>query len=156
MRDWGQSRRYYHDVRGFNNRLEGIQGAILRVKLRHLERWTDARRAVAALYSRKLAGSGVVPPLAMPYARHVYCVYAIRTPRRDALAEALAAARIGFGIHYPIPVHMQKAYADPRYREGDFPVAERVAGEILSLPIYPELNGPQIDSVTAVVREATA
>jgi dTDP-4-amino-4,6-dideoxygalactose transaminase len=156
MRDWGQSRRYYHDVRGFNMRLEGIQGAILRVKLRYLERWTEARRANAALYSRNLAGSGVVPPQAMPYARHVYCVYAIRTPRRDALAQALAAAEIGFGIHYPIPVHMQKAYADPRYREGDFPVAERVAGEILSLPIYPELTGPQIDAVTAVVREATA
>jgi dTDP-4-amino-4,6-dideoxygalactose transaminase len=156
MRDWGQTRRYYHDAPGFNKRLEGMQGAILRVKLRHLERWTEARRAKAALYCEKLAGSGIVTPRAMPYARHVYCVYAIRTKRRDALAEALAAAQIGFGIHYPIPVHLQKAYADPRYCEGDFPVSESVAGEILSLPIYAELTEAQIDSVAAVARKSIA
>jgi dTDP-4-amino-4,6-dideoxygalactose transaminase len=156
MRDWGQSRRYYHDERGFNMRLEGMQGAILRVKLRHLERWTEARRANAALYTRALDGGVITPPPEMPYARHVYCVYAIRTPRRDAVAEALGAAQIGYGIHYPVPVHMQRAYADPRYREGDFPVAERVAGEVLSLPIYPELTAEQIDAVTAVVKRAAA
>ncbi len=156
MRDWGQTRRYYHDLPGFNKRLEGIQGAILRVKLRHLEQWTEARRANADLYSEKLAGCGVITPQAMPYARHVYCVYAIRTGRRDALADALAAAQIGFGIHYPVPVHLQKAYADPRYKAGDFPVAERTGREILSLPIYPELTEAQIDSVAAVVRRVAA
>lgn len=154
MRDWGQSRRYYHDLPGFNNRLEGMQGAILRVKLRHLEKWTEARRANAALYSQKLADCGLITPKAMPYARHVYHVYAIRTPRRDALADALTAAEIQFGIHYPIPVHLQKAYADPRYGAGDFPVAECVASEILSLPMYPELTEQQIESVAAVAKAA--
>jgi len=156
LRNWGESRRYYHDRRGFNYRMEGIQGAILRVKLRHLERWTEARRANAAHYDRLLNDrllkrSGVVTPREMPYARHVYCVYAVRTPQRDALAGALKAADIQHGIHYPIPVHLQHAYRDSRYGEGDFPVAERIASEVLSLPMYPELVLSQIERVCEVV-----
>jgi len=151
LRSWGESRRYYHDLRGFNYRMEGLQGAILRVKLRHLERWTEARRAHATLYDRLLKDSGVVTPRQMSYARHVYHVYAIRTPNRDALVDALNAADIQYGIHYPIPIHLQRAYRDSRYGEGDFPVAEQVAREVLSLPIYPELQRSQIEEVCKVV-----
>ena len=151
LRSWGESRRYYHDLRGFNYRMEGLQGSILRVKLRHLERWTEARRAHAALYDRLLKDSGVVTPRQMPYARHVYTVYAIRTPGRDALTAALTAAGIQYGIHYPVPVHLQRAYRDSRYGQGDFPVAERIAGEVLSLPMYPELQQSQIERVCEVV-----
>jgi dTDP-4-amino-4,6-dideoxygalactose transaminase len=156
LRSWGETRRYYHDLRGFNYRMEGMQGAILRVKLRHLERWTEARRAHAALYDLLLKDSGVVTPRQMPYARHVYTVYAIRTPRRDALGEALKAADIQYGIHYPIPVHLQRAYRDARYELGAFPIAERVAGEVLSLPIYPELQRAQIERISEVVRSHAA
>jgi dTDP-4-amino-4,6-dideoxygalactose transaminase len=92
----------------------------------------------------------------MPYARHVYHVYAVRTPRRDALAEALKAADIQYGIHYPIPVHLQRAYRDSRYGEGDFPVAERIAGEVLSLPLYPEMQRSQIERVCEVVCNSKA
>src|SRR5689334_2941587 len=137
LRSWGESRRYYHDLRGFNYRMEGMQGAILRVKLRHLERWTEARRAHAALYDSLLKTCGVVTPRELPYARHVYTVYAIRSSRRDVLAEALKAADIQYGIHYPIPIHLQRAYRDARYGVGAFPVAERVAQEVLSLPMFP-------------------
>ena len=136
--------------------MEGMQGAILRVKLRYLERWTEARRAHAALYDTLLKDSGVMTPRQMPYARHVYHVYAIRTPHRDTLVEALKAAGIQYGIHYPIPIHLQTAYRDSRYSEGNFPVAERVAGEILSLPIYPELERSQIERVCEVVGNSKA
>lgn len=156
MRDWGQSRRYYHDLRGFNYRLEGIQGAILRVKLRHLETWTEARRANAARYGEVLAGLGVGLPREMSYARHVYHVYAIRVPHRDAVAEAMTTAGVQVGIHYPIPVHLQDAYRDDRYPEGSFPVSETVAREVLSLPMYPELTQAQIGQVADAVRSSAA
>ncbi|HMD70666.1 MAG TPA: DegT/DnrJ/EryC1/StrS family aminotransferase [Bryobacteraceae bacterium] len=156
MRDWGQSRRYYHDLRGFNYRLEGMQGAILRVKLRHLEAWTEARRANAAIYGETLAGLGVGLPREMPSARHVYHVYAIRVPHRDAVVEAMTAAGVQTGIHYPIPVHLQNAYRDERYPEGSFPVAETVAREVLSLPMFPELTRAQIEEVAEAVRASVS
>jgi len=152
LRDWGQSRRYYHDLKGFNYRMEGIQGAVLGVKLKHLERWNEARRANAAAYCRHLAGTGVVAPAEMPYARHVYHVYAVRAPQRDALAAHLNAQGIQTGIHYPIPIHLQKAYQDPRYRAGDFPNAEQAAAQVLSLPLFPEMTAAQIEAVSAAVR----
>jgi dTDP-4-amino-4,6-dideoxygalactose transaminase len=153
LRNWGESRRYHHDIRGFNYRMEGLQGAILRVKLRHLETWNEARRRNADLYTRKLDGSGLGTPREMPYSRHVRHVYAVRAQHRDALAQTLGAAGVQTGIHYPIPVHLQEAYRDQRYHAGDFPVAELVAGEILSLPLFPELTEPQIDQVCSIVRE---
>jgi len=152
LRDWGMSKRYYHDLPGFNYRMEGLQGAILGVKLKHLPRWNEARRANAAAYSRHLAGACVETPAEMPYARHVYHVYAIRARGRDALAADLLAKGVQTGIHYPVPVHLQKAYADPHYRAGDFPHAECVAAEVLSLPMFAEMTEAQIETVSAAVR----
>ena len=154
LRDWGQERKYHHVLKGFNYRLEGVQGAILRVKLRHLDAWTEARRRHAAVYNELLADVDVQKPVEMPYAKHVYHVYAIRTPRRDALQESLQAQGIQTGIHYPIPVHLQKAYADFGYGVGDLPVTEQASNELLSLPMFAELQEPQIAAVCAAVREA--
>ena len=154
LRDWGQERKYHHVLKGFNYRMEGIQGAILRVKLRHLDAWTEARRRHAAAYNELLADVAVQKPVEMPYAKHVYHVYAIRTPKRDQMQETLQAQGIQTGIHYPIPVHLQKAYADLGYGLGDLPVTEQAANEMLSLPMFAELVDQQIEAVCAAVREA--
>jgi dTDP-4-amino-4,6-dideoxygalactose transaminase len=154
LRDWGQEHKYHHMLKGFNYRMEGLQGAILRVKLRYLEAWTEARRTHAALYDVLLAGSNVQPPQAMAYARHVYHVYAIRTPERAALQQALTGQDIQSGIHYPFPVHLLPAYADLGYHSGDFPQAETMAAEELSLPMYPELSKEAIHRVAAALIEA--
>ncbi len=156
LRDWGQSRRYHHDLRGFNYRMDAMQGAILRVKLRHLERWTEARRYNAELYREALAGAGIGLPVQMPYSRHVYHVFAMRTSGRDAMVRSLADAGVQAGIHYPIPVHLQPAYTQTRYGEGDFPVSEQLAKEILSLPIFPEMTKAQIDRVVGIIVSSMA
>jgi len=152
LRDWGAERKYHHVLKGYNYHLEGIQGAVLRVKLRHLETWTEARRAAAARYDRLLAGSGVRTPEAMPYARHVYHIYAIRTSNRRALQDALHAQGIQTGIHYPTPVHLLPAFADLGYARGEFPHAEQAAEEVLSLPMFPELTEEQCEVVARAVR----
>lgn len=148
LRNWGQTHRYQHAVRGYNYRLEGMQGAILRVKLRHLEAWTNARRGIAATYTRLLKDARVVvAPVAQPHVRHVYHAYTIRAQNRDALAARLSDGGTETGVHYPVPVHLQPAYLDPRYPEGSLPVAEQAAREVLSLPIYPELQQEQVEAV---------
>jgi dTDP-4-amino-4,6-dideoxygalactose transaminase len=147
LRDWGAERKYHHVLKGYNYRMEGIQGAVLRVKLPHLEAWTEARRAAAARYDALLAGSGVPTPLAMSYARHVYHIYAIRTARRQAWQEALQAQGIQTGIHYPTPVHLLPAFSDLGYELGQFPHAEQAANEVLSLPMFPELTAEQCETV---------
>ncbi len=147
LRNWGGERRYEHLIKGFNNRMDGIQGAILRVKLRHLEAWTEARRRHAAEYTRRLEGSGLLAPYARPDGRHVYHCYTVRVPRRDAVRAHLEAGGIHTGVHYPIPVHLQPAYEDLGYRRGQFPVSEAMAGEVLSLPMFPELREDQIAAV---------
>jgi dTDP-4-amino-4,6-dideoxygalactose transaminase len=152
LRDWGTERKYIHEIKGYNYRMEGMQGAILRVKLRHLEAWTEARIARAARYAEGLAGSAVVAPPVRPWARHVYTVYNIRSTRRDALRSALEAAGVQTGIHYPIPVHLQPAYADLGYKRGDFPVAEQSCQEVLALPVFPEMTDEQQDVVIAAIR----
>ncbi len=152
LRDWGAERKYEHVLKGYNYRLEGIQGAILRVKLRYLEQWTEARRAAAARYDRLLAGSGIPTPVARPDCRHVYHIYAIRTANRAAWQQALQAQGVQSGIHYPIPVHLLPAYADLGYVRGQFPHSEKAAAEVLSLPMFPELSEAQIDTVCAAVR----
>ncbi|KAB8144415.1 DegT/DnrJ/EryC1/StrS family aminotransferase [Chloroflexia bacterium SDU3-3] len=150
LRDWGAEQKYHHVLKGYNYRLDGIQGAVLGVKLRYIEDWTAARRAHAAYYTRALADSFRTPAEAAGR-RHVYHVYAIRHAQRDALQQHLQRAQIATGIHYPIPVHLQPAYADLGYRAGDFPHAERAAAQVLSLPLYPELTKAQQDTVIAAM-----
>jgi dTDP-4-amino-4,6-dideoxygalactose transaminase len=154
LRDWGQEKRYEHRFKGFNYRMDGIQGAILGVKLRHLEAWTNRRRQVAAWYAEMLDGDSVRLPAARPRCRHVYHVFAVRTDDRDRLREALTAQGIHTGIHYPIPIHLQPAHADLGYHAGDFPVAETVAREVLSLPLFPEMTREQVATVVAAVSRA--
>lgn len=156
LRDWGAERKYYHRLKGFNYRLDGIQGAILRVKLRQLDQWNAARTRHAKAYASLLDGRAVIAPQQMPYARHVYHVYAVRTASRDRLQTALSEAGVQTGIHYPIPVHLQDAYREPRYREGDFPISETAAREVLSLPMYPELTGQQIEYVASQIPKCAA
>jgi dTDP-4-amino-4,6-dideoxygalactose transaminase len=154
LRDWGQDGRYNHVRHGFNFRMDNIQGAILAVKLRHLPRWTELRREIAAFYDGMLAGTGVQLP-ARPRGRdHVYHIYAVRTPRRDALRERLHQAGVATGLHYPRPVHLQPAYADLGYGVGDLPVSERLASELLSLPIHPEMTRAQSRQVCDALRAA--
>jgi dTDP-4-amino-4,6-dideoxygalactose transaminase len=153
LRDWGAEKKYHHVLKGFNYRMEGVQGAILRVKLRYLEKWTEARRANAELYSRALADSGLQLPKQASGNRHVYHVYAVMTSQRCDLMEALEAQGIQTGIHYPIPVHLQPAYSDLNYQAGDFPIAERLASEELSLPMFPELTESQIEAVSNAIAE---
>lgn len=153
LRDWGQEKRYEHVLQGYNYRMEGIQGAVLAVKLRYLPAWTEARRRNAALYRQALTDSGVIPPHEHSYGTHVYHVFAVRTSSRTELQEALNAAGIQTGIHYPIPIHLLQAHADLGYKRGEFPVSERMAGQVLSLPMYPELTADQIAEVAQVVHQ---
>src|SRR5215469_16993931 len=147
LRDWGQDRKYHHVLRGFNYRMEGLQGTILRVKLRHLDQWTGARRAAASKYNRLLADCGLNLPTEMPWARHVYHVYTVRTEDRDGLQAALQAEGIQTAVHYALPAHLQPAYADLGYSVGTFPESEKAAKEVLSLPLYPEITDAQIQKV---------
>jgi dTDP-4-amino-4,6-dideoxygalactose transaminase len=151
LRDWGAEKRYQHVLKGYNYRMEGIQGAVLRVKLRHLEKWTEARRAAAACYDKLLAKASVPTPVQMSYARHVYHIYAIRTSSRESWQESLQGKGIHTGIHYPTPVHLLPAYTDLGYRAGDFPHSERAAKEVLSLPLFPELTATQCEEVADAI-----
>jgi dTDP-4-amino-4,6-dideoxygalactose transaminase len=153
LRDWGQEKRYHHVLKGFNYRMEGFQGAILRVKLRYLEQWTEARRARARDYDRLLAGSAVQTPEQLAGRRHVYHIYAVRTPQRDALQQMLQNEGVQTGLHYPIPVHLQQAHADLGHKAGDFPHSEAAANEVLSLPMFPEMTATQAETVAAAVRQ---
>ncbi len=149
LRDWGQREKHNHVLKGYNNRMEGIQGAILRVKLRHLERWIEARRRHAASYDRLLADSpaGFTLPAVAGGVRHVYHLYTLLHEKRDAVRAALDSMGVQTGVHYPVPIHLQRAYSDLGYGRGDFPVSERAASQVLSLPLYPEMPD---DTVTAV------
>jgi dTDP-4-amino-4,6-dideoxygalactose transaminase len=151
LRDWGTEKKYQHLFKGYNYRMEGFQGAILGVKLRYLEAWTEARRAHARRYNQLLAASDVRTPAEKPEVRHVYHVYTVRTAERDELQKTLSAAGVQTGIHYPVPVHLQPAYSDLGYRAGDFPHAEAAAREVLSLPMFPEMTEAQIQEVAAAV-----
>jgi dTDP-4-amino-4,6-dideoxygalactose transaminase len=156
LRDWGQDSKYHHLLRGFNYRMEGLQGAILRVKLRHLEQWTEARRTIAAKYKKQLANSGITLPHEMPWARHVYHVYSLRTKDRDSFRATLQADGIQTSNHYAIPVHLQPAYAELGYARGSFSESEAAANEVVALPIYPELTEAQVDLVCEAVRKVAA
>lgn len=155
LRDWGQSARYNHVEKGFNYRMDAIQGAILRVKLARLEEWTEARRALGKFYRQRLADlPGIKLPGEAQGCRHVYHVFAIQAAERDALAARLGEAGIQTGRHYPIPVHLQLAYADLGYGPGDFFRAEAAAAQVLSLPIYPEMSFEQADEVSDFIQKS--
>ena len=145
LRDHGQAKKYYHDVEGYNGRLDAIQAGILHVKLGHLAKWNFQRRDHAAEYHRLLskADCGVIAPHEPSWSKAVYHLYVVRTEDREAFMSHLKEAGIGTAIHYPIPLHLQKAYASLNYRQGDFPVSETVASEIVSLPIFPHLTPEQ-------------
>jgi dTDP-4-amino-4,6-dideoxygalactose transaminase len=153
LRDHGQAKKYHHAVIGWNARMDGIQGAVLRIKLKHLTKANKARRDNARLYDHHLADLvEVTTPVEAEYARHVYHLYVVRVRNRDHIQRALANRGISCGIHYPIPVHLQEAYAFLGHRRGEFPVSERYAEEFLSLPMFPELTGQQVDMVAQELR----
>lgn len=149
LRDWGQETKYNHVVAGYNYRMDGVQGAVLNVKMNYIEAWTEGRRAAAADYDRRFAKFAITRPQPPSHSRHVYHVYALCLPRRDEALSALQEAGIGVGIHYPVPVHLQRAYAGLGHRSGDFPVTERLANHFLSVPIYAELQPEQVAEVVS-------
>jgi dTDP-4-amino-4,6-dideoxygalactose transaminase len=158
IRDHGQAKKYYHDIEGYNGRLDSIQAGWLSVKLRHLAKWNESRRALAHRYHKLLAEvkDAALLPVEAAWTKGVYHLYVIRVQDREALQAHLAEAGIGSGIHYPIPLHLQKAYQHLNYKKGDFPVTERAAVEIVSLPMYPQLTTAEQDEVAAKVREFVA
>ncbi|MBS0266741.1 MAG: DegT/DnrJ/EryC1/StrS family aminotransferase [Planctomycetes bacterium] len=152
LRDWGQEKRYHHTVLGYNYRMDNMQGAFLRIKLRHLPAWTEARRQHAKVYRELLTGSDVVLPTEMAYAKHVYHLYAVLTTRRDELQKKLTDSGASSGLHYPLPIHLQPCVANLGYKAGDFPISERIASEELSLPMFAELTDDQIRQIAGAVR----
>ena len=163
LREHGQSQKYYHDTFGHNYRMEGIQGAVLGVKLKHLSKWTDARRSVAAKYNAGLKDvTKVIPPKEMTYAKHVYHLYVIQlndgsleasSQLRDKLKDFLTQNGVNVGLHYPIPLHMQECFKGLGYKKGDFPNSERIAEAGLSLPMFPEMSDEQVNYVIEKVKE---
>ncbi len=155
LRDHGQdrSKKYTHAIEGFCFRMDGIQAAVLRVKLRHLDDWNAARRRHAARYAELLKGTEVIPPYVMPQAEHVYHIYGARMPRRDVVMAGLKARGIDARVHYPIPVHLQPAYARLGHKPGAFPATEQAVAEVMSLPIYAEMTDAQLQEVAGAVRE---
>jgi len=151
LRNWGEERRYDPVLKGYNYRMPAIQAAILRVKLKRLEQWTKTRCALASGYNRLLAPAAVTCPTVIAQARHVYCLYTIRAADRDGLRRELAAQGIQTAVHYPVPIHLMSAYADARYKAGDFPVAEACANTVLSLPLYPQMSDTQVAEVSAQI-----
>jgi len=163
LREHGQSQKYYHDTFGHNYRMEGIQGAVLGVKLKHLSKWTDARRSVAAKYNAGLKDvTKVIPPKEMAYAKHVYHLYVIQlndgnleasSQLRDKLKDFLTQNGVNVGLHYPIPLHMQECFKGLGYKKGNFPNSERIAEAGLSLPMFPEMSDEQVNYVIEKVKE---
>ncbi len=154
LRDHGRQGKYLHSETGFGERLDALQAAVLRVKLRHLEAWNGKRRLHAGLYRRQLSKTSLILPEETPDATAVYHLYVVRSQHRDALQQALERREVATGIHYPIPLHLQPAFADLGYRRGDFPVAERAAERVLSLPMYPELENSELETVAETVVES--
>jgi dTDP-4-amino-4,6-dideoxygalactose transaminase len=164
LRQHGMRRRYHHDEVGWNARMDGFQGAVLQVKLKYIAQWNEQRRAAAERYHALFAAAGVaedaiypthgvVLPKEVAGAHHVWHQYVIRTPRRNALREALAARKIGSEIYYPVPLHQQDALASLGYTKGDFPEAERAAAEVLALPIFPEIREDEQQTVVNAIAE---
>jgi len=155
IRDHGQSKKYYHDIEGYNGRLDSIQAGLLRVKLKHLPRWNQQRVECAQRYNELLAtmSGSITLPFQPKWSKHVYHLYVVRTPRREELQTHLNEAGIGTGIHYPIPVHMQRAYDSMGWKRGDFPSPKKRSEQILSLPMYGGLRSDQQRRVADMVAE---
>jgi dTDP-4-amino-4,6-dideoxygalactose transaminase len=153
LRDQGQSAKYLHDRVGYNYRMEAIQGAVLGVKLRHLDAWTEARRELADIYTQALAGSRVRLLAEPAECKSVYHIFPLFTPERDELREHLHANGISTGVHYPIPVHLQRGFSNLGFKEGDLPVTEQVCREVLSLPMYAELEHATALEIASSVRQ---
>jgi dTDP-4-amino-4,6-dideoxygalactose transaminase len=153
VRDHGQAKKYYHNVEGYNGRLDAMQAGFLHVKLPHLAKWNELRRERAAEYNRLLAGAkdSLVLPYEPAWSRAVYHLYVVRTQDREGLMEHLKVAGIGTGIHYPIPLHLQKAYASLGYANGTFPVSEAAAAQIVSFPMFPQMTSEQQSRVAREV-----
>ena len=153
FRDHGQTQKYYHGIIGWNARMDGIQGAVLSVKLKHLESWNEARRKNAHLYNELLSNvDGVITPMEADYAKHVYHIYAIRVQNRDILIKKLTEKNIACGIHYPVPIHLQEAYNFLGHGKGSFSIAEKCAEEFVSLPMFPELTMEQIEYIVNQIK----
>lgn len=155
LRDYGQREKYHHELQGYNRRLDTIQAAVLKAKLPHLEGWNAARRQHAEMYSTLLSGNGIVTPVKADYATPVYHLYVIRVENRNELKDYLQERGVATGIHYPIPIHLQTAYRCLGYGKGSFPITERYAEQILSLPMYAELTPQMIEQVTEAITEFT-
>jgi dTDP-4-amino-4,6-dideoxygalactose transaminase len=154
LRDHGQSKKYYHDMEGYNGRLDSLQAGLLCVKLQHLAEWNRKRQEAAARYDKMMASlDGVVAPFQPTWSRPVHHLYVVRVSDRDGLQKHLAEAKIDTGIHYPIPLHLQKAYETFAFKKGDFPVTEKIALEILSLPMYPQLQPAAQERVVQKIQE---
>jgi dTDP-4-amino-4,6-dideoxygalactose transaminase len=153
LRQYGWRERYVSSMRGTNSRLDELQAAILRVKLKKLDEWNGVRREHAALYDELLADAAVITPVEMEYAKHCYHIYAVRSRQREELRRFLRENDVGVLVHYPVPVHLQEAYADLGFGEGSLPVTEQVASEVLTLPVAPEVTKEQIRKVCDLVRE---
>jgi dTDP-4-amino-4,6-dideoxygalactose transaminase len=158
LRDHGQSQKYYHEIEGYNGRLDAIQAGFLKIKLKHLPEWTEKRRAAAARYQEMFEDceESVKLPFEPAWSKAVYHLFVVRTPNREELMKHLAAEQIGTGIHYPIPLHLQNAYKFLGHKRGDFPIAERVSAEILSLPMFPQLEAEQQQRVVREVMNFVA
>jgi dTDP-4-amino-4,6-dideoxygalactose transaminase len=152
LRDHGRATKYEHVVVGVNSRLDTIQAAILRIKLRHLERWNELRRRAAALYGELLAGSGYETPRIRSGSTHVFHLYVLQSDHRDAVLADLETVGVSAGIHYPIPIHLQPAFAHLEYQKGALPLTERTASRVISLPMFPEIKRAQIEKTVAALR----
>jgi dTDP-4-amino-4,6-dideoxygalactose transaminase len=156
LRNYGQKEKYHHLIRGYNRRLDTLQAAVLRIKLKHLEKWNASRRWNVELYRQFLTGTDIITPAEAAGVQSVWHLFVVRTKHRDVLRERLVHRGISAGIHYPIPIHLQPAYQDLGYKRGQFPVAESYARDILSLPMYAELTADQIEYVCNTIRDSLA
>lgn len=151
LRNYGQEKRYYHQIKGFNSRLDELQAAVLTVKLKYLDAWNNRRREIADFYNNNIQNSQVTKPVEMTYGRHVFHLYVVRHPDRDGFQNYLKEKGVHTVIHYPVPIHLQEAYKDLGYQKGSFPVAEKYANEIISLPMFPQLKDDEVETITEVV-----